>query len=106
MISKLHRIFRVIVVAATMAVALGAAPAAASHDHDKALHAVKNGEIRPLSEILNEVKDQLPGQVIKTKLERKDKVWVYEFRVVDHDGQLFEVHVDARSGKIRRMEKK
>ena len=34
------------------------------------------------------------------KLERKDGVWMYEFRVVGDNGRLFEIHVDARSGQV------
>lgn len=99
-------VFRAVVVATVLFAGGGITPAAASHDHDKALQAVKTGEIRPLSEILNIVQDKLPGKVVRTKLEKKGKQWVYEFRVVDSEGQLFEVYVDAHSGEIRRMRKK
>ncbi|MDR0246804.1 MAG: PepSY domain-containing protein [Burkholderiales bacterium] len=83
-----------------------ATPVAASHDHDEALQAVKSGEIRPLAEILNIVRDKLPGEVVRTELERKEGQWVYEIRVIDNKGKLFEVYVDARSGEIKRMRKK
>jgi uncharacterized membrane protein YkoI len=92
--------------AAAVLIGSGVSPVMASHDHDKALQAVKSGEIRPLAEILSIVQDKLPGEVVRTKLEQKEKVWVYEFRVVDREGQVFEVYVDARSGEINRMRKK
>ncbi|MDR0250147.1 MAG: PepSY domain-containing protein [Burkholderiales bacterium] len=98
--------FRTFVVAAVVLAGSGIVPVAASHDHDKALQAVKSGEIRPLAEILDIVQDKLPGEVVRVKLEQKEKQWVYEFRVVDSKGQLFEAYVDARSGEIKRMRKK
>jgi uncharacterized membrane protein YkoI len=40
------------------------------------------------------------------RLEREAGVWLYEFRVVDEKGRLFEIHVDARSGEVGRTKEK
>ena len=40
------------------------------------------------------------------KLEHEGGAWVYEFRVVDANGRLFEIYVDARSGGVERMKEK
>ncbi len=79
---------------------------AAAHDQGEARRAVEAGEIRPLADILNTVRDKLPGQVVGVKLEQEQGAWVYEFRVVDAKGRLFEVYVDARSGIIERTKEK
>ncbi|MCL2308688.1 MAG: PepSY domain-containing protein [Proteobacteria bacterium] len=105
-----HRLLRGIAFAVALLIGVGivstATPAIAGHDHDDALQAVRDGEIRPLAEILNIVRDKLPGEVIRTELERKDGKWIYELRVADREGHLFDVHVDARSGEIKRTKKK
>lgn len=92
-----HR-FRALMLAAALLIA-GGAPALA-RDHDDARRAVEAGEIRPLADILNTVKGKLPGEVVGVKLEREAGAWLYEFRVVDEKGRLFEIHVDARSGEV------
>ena len=85
--------------------AYGGAPAIAG-DQDEARRAVGAGEIRRLSDILTAVEDKLPGAVVGVKLEHEGGGWVYEFRVVDGKGRLFEVYVNARSGEIERTKEK
>ena len=69
-------------------------------DHDVARQAVERGEIKPLVEILQAVRDQLPGEVANVKIEREGGRLVYELRIVGTQGRIFEVHVDAATGKI------
>jgi len=76
------------------------------HDHDAVRLAVERGEIRPLVEILAMIRGRLPGQVAGVEIERKAGRWLYEFRVVDGKGRLFEVYVDARTGEIDRIKEK
>jgi uncharacterized membrane protein YkoI len=77
-----------------------------SRDHDAVRLAVERGEIRPLVEILAIIRDKLPGHVAGVEIERKAGRWLYEFRVVDGKGRLFEVYVDARTGNIERIKEK
>ena len=100
---RLHRV-RALILAAALLTA-GGAPAFA-RDHDDARRAVEAGEIRPLADILNTVKGTLPGEVVGVKLEREAGAWMYEFRVVDDKGRLFEIHVDARNGEVERTKEK
>ena len=64
------------------------------------------GEIHSLADILKALRGKLPGEVAGVEIERKDGRWLYEFRVVDSQGRLFEVYVDARSGEIERIKEK
>ena len=73
---------------------------------DEVRHAVEAGEIRSLADILKTVRDKLPGEVAGVEIEHEDGRWRYEFRVVDAQGRLFEVYVDARSGAIERIKEK
>jgi uncharacterized membrane protein YkoI len=79
---------------------------AAARDHDSVRHAVESGEIQPLAEILNAVQGKLPGEIAGIEIEQKGGRWVYEFRVVDDQGRLFDVYVDARSGAIEQVKEK
>jgi len=94
------------------AVLLAAAPRPAAardndeHHRDEVRRAVEAGEIRSLADILNAVRGKLPGEVAGVEIEQKDGRWRYEFRVVDGQGRLFEVYIDARSGEIERIKEK
>lgn len=69
-------------------------------DQDVARHAVERGEIKPLAEILQVLRDKLPGEIAGVKIERKGGRLVYELRIVSARGRLLEVHVDAATGEI------
>ncbi|UWU96022.1 PepSY domain-containing protein [Bradyrhizobium sp. CB1015] len=91
-------------------VLLAPVPAAAG-DHDKGApdavrRAVEAGEIRPLADILASISGKLPGQVAGVEIERERGRWIYEFRIVDDSGRLYEAYVDARSGEIERIREK
>ena len=59
-----------------------------------------------LADILDALRGKLPGDVAGIEIEHEGGHWRYEFRVVDSQGRLFEIYVDARSGKIERIEEK
>jgi uncharacterized membrane protein YkoI len=80
--------------------------AAGSHDQNALRRAVDRGEIRPLAEILEDLRARLPGEVIGVEVEDEKGRWVYELRVLDPKGRLLEVHVDARDGTIDRIKEK
>ena len=104
MIIRPHRICALFFVAALLAA--GGGTLAFERDHDKARRAVEAGEIRSLADILDAIKGKLPGDVVGVKLEREAGAWMYELRVVDEKGRLFEIHVDARSGEIEQAKEK
>jgi uncharacterized membrane protein YkoI len=99
-----HLIFAVIAIVGGAVVTAGAAHADnARLEQDMTRQAVERGEIRPLADILAAIRNKLPGEVIGVEIERKNGRWLYEFRVSDSKGRLFEVYVDARSGAIDRI---
>jgi uncharacterized membrane protein YkoI len=75
-------------------------------DHDTVRQAVERGEIRSLSDILGALRGKLPGEITGVKIEQKNGRWLYEFRVVDSAGRLFDVYVDARTAEIARIKEK
>jgi uncharacterized membrane protein YkoI len=85
-----------------------AVPAARADEHkqDEVHEAVERGDIRSLADILSAMRDKLPGEVVGVEIEHKEGRWLYEFRVLDREGRLFEVYVDARTAAIERTREK
>ena len=84
-----------------------AAPAAAGDggeviddDHDQARHAVEQGSVLPLAEILARTRDAVGGEVVGIEFEHEGGEYVYEFKVIMPSGELREVYVDAKTGSI------
>lgn len=75
-------------------------------NRDEVRRAVESGEIRSLADIREAVQGKLPGEVARVEIEHKNGRWRYEFRVVDGQGRLFDVYIDARSGEIERIKEK
>lgn len=95
---------------AALALLMIGAPAQADDDDDAreqeiARQALLEGRIKPLSEITEKIKPQLPGTILGMKLEVEDDgSIIYEFDVVDPSGKLKEVDVDAATGTILKIE--
>ncbi|TGQ35587.1 MULTISPECIES: PepSY domain-containing protein [unclassified Mesorhizobium] len=71
-------------------------------DHDRARNLYEHGQIRGLSNILDIVRAQAPGDIIAVDLIRKSNKWVYRFQIVATDGRRTIVDVDAGAGVIMR----
>jgi uncharacterized membrane protein YkoI len=65
---------------------------------------LSEGRIKPLSEILDAVKRQAPGEMIEVELELDDAGYVYELKLLRPDGKVQEVEADAASGNILKIE--
>lgn len=96
-------------VAATLVV-FGAINAGARDRGDERREAVRRaveaGEIQPLADILTIVRGKLAGDIAGIGIERDGDRWRYEFRVIDSQGRVLEVYVDARTGVIERTREK
>ena len=68
--------------------------------------AVERGELKSLSVVLQAVRPKLRGEVVGIEIEREQGVWIYEFRVADDKGQLFDVYVDAATAQILKTKEK
>jgi uncharacterized membrane protein YkoI len=74
------------------------------HAYDHARRAVDRGEARPIAELLEQLENQVPGEVVGVEFEREHGRWVYEFKIIDSEGRLLEVYVDAQTGTVLSME--
>lgn len=106
-IKKLGTLLLVAAVAYPIAAAAGEddEQEAESERREAVRSAVEQGHIRPLSVLLKEIQKQLPGKVIGVEAEQKERRWIYEFRVIDTSGQLYEVSVDAATAEILKIER-
>lgn len=83
------------------ALALAASPALADkRDHDLARQALQAGQILPLRSILELVEKRYPGQVLEVEFEHDDGAFVYEIKVLQAEGRLVKLKLDARNGDL------
>ena len=71
--------------------------------HDRALEAVRSGEIMPLQEILAKATQRLGGTVVGVSLtdgEAGLHGWVYDVKIYADDGRLLLLRLDATTGSI------
>jgi uncharacterized membrane protein YkoI len=64
---------------------------------DQARELVARGLIRPLQEILVEVRNEAPGDIVGITLAQRKGHWVYGFKVLTGAGRRLEITVDART---------
>lgn len=94
-----------------MAAIAGTATGVQAGDHQKKAQelaairtAVQKGEILPLPRIVALAQTRVPGDVIKTELEAKRARLIYEIKIMTVQGNVQEVKLDARTGKVLRVE--
>lgn len=73
---------------------------AGAGDHDRARAARERGDIKPLEDILPGISRSHPGDIVKVELEREKGRWIYEIKLIDKDGRLVKIEVDARTAEI------
>lgn len=88
------------------ALALTPVLTAVAGDEEIARKALMEGRIRPLAEIIELLKPQLPGlTILEVEIDVEDNGQIiYEFDIIDASGRLKEVEVDAATGKILKIE--
>lgn len=86
--------------------ALPAAWAGGRDDHERARAAVQAGEVLPLPALLERLQRSHPGRVLELELEREDGRWVYEVKLLQADGQLLKLELDARTADVLKIKRK
>lgn len=94
----------VLLATALASAALPGAARADDDDHDRARSALEQGKARPLAEILKAVRPRLGGRIVDVDFDNENGVYVYEFKVIQPDGRVREVYVNAQTGRIMRVE--
>ena len=64
---------------------------------DDAREAVKQGLVRPLEQVLTEVRKTIKGDIVEIEFEKDDGRFIYEIEYVAPDGHLMEIKIDAKT---------
>lgn len=84
--------------AATACASVGAQ--ADSDDAERARRLTEAGAILPLEQVLQHAAREQPGRVIEVELDRDDDRYVYEIEIVDPEGRVWELELDAANGEL------
>ncbi len=99
---KKHPFF-LILLACAMIFSSAVASAKDSQSIAKKLQA--SGEILPLEKIAESAQIIKPGKILEIEFEKNGGRYAYEVEIVDKQGQVWELDMDARTGKLIELEK-
>lgn len=85
---------------------LGQAHAGGKDDHERARAAVQAGQVLGLAVVLERLQRSHPGQVLELELEQEKGRWIYEIRLVQPDGQLLRLTLDAATARVLEVRRK
>jgi uncharacterized membrane protein YkoI len=89
-----------------LVLAVSAVPLAgmAGESHDTARKLREAGAILPLEDILSRARAVRAGEILETELERKKGHYIYEVEILDGQGRVWELKLDAKSGDLVELE--
>lgn len=73
---------------------------AGDDDLDRLRDAVRRAEAMPLSTLQDQVRKTFPGEIISVEIDEDDGRFIYEFKVLQTNGRLLEIEMDAKDGKV------
>lgn len=82
---------------------LGASPLLRADDHgshELARQALERGRVLPLRTVLEKVERDYQGQALKVEFEQDDGRFLYKIRLLQSDGRMVKLKVDAVDGKV------
>jgi uncharacterized membrane protein YkoI len=100
---------RSVLYAVALAVAVtGLAHAGKDHesrheDAERASRGAESGEFVPLARLVAAVRARYQGEIVETEFESRHGIPYYEFHILQPDGHLIEIKVDARNGRYLTM---
>ena len=60
----------------------------------------------PLPQVLERLQRSHPGQVLELELEHEKGQWIYEIRLMQADGRLLKLTVDAATARVLEVRRK
>lgn len=89
---------------------LGASPLLRADDdhggHDLARQALEQGRVLPLRTVLEKIERDYQGQALKVEFEQDDGRFLYKIRLLQSDGRMVKLKVDAVDGKVLETKRK
>ena len=99
-----------VLMALAVAAATAGTPAQAAErghgDHDLARQALERGQVLPLRTVLEKVEREYQGQVLKVEFEHDDGRFLYEIRLLQQDGRMAKLKLDAVDGRVLQIKRK
>lgn len=92
-------------IALSMLLSMALIVALADEDHLDARRLLQAGQILPLEIILDKVTRDYPGRILEVELEQESEGYVYELEILDASGVIWEVEIDAESGRLLKSER-
>ncbi len=80
--------------------------ASGMHDHERARAAVEAGQVMPLPALLERLQRTHPGQVLELELELEGGQWIYEVKLLQANGQLLKLELDAASAQVLKVKRR
>lgn len=77
----------------------------AENDHERAKALFESGEILPLEQILKNIRDEYPGRLLEIQLQQKKEAVIYEVELLDNQGRVWELKLDAVTGELLKRER-
>ncbi len=75
----------------------------ADDDHERVYEMLQSGQIISLERILKIGRQRVSGKVIEVELEREKDTLIYELEILNRQGKVWEVEIDAVSGKVLKV---
>lgn len=72
----------------------------ADDDHWEAHRLRQSGAILPLETILESLNRVRPGRILEVELEQKQGAYIYEIELLDPQGRVWELGIDATTGAL------
>lgn len=69
-------------------------------DHERVRAAVRAGQVQPFDALRERLAKSHPGELLDLELEREQGRWIYEVKLLQPDGRIVKLEVDARSGDV------
>ncbi|MCW9022120.1 MAG: PepSY domain-containing protein, partial [Sedimenticola sp.] len=66
----------------------------------RARELLEAGKIMALEQILENIRDEYPGRLLEVKLEQEGDSVIYEVELLDSEGKVWELKLDAATGEL------
>ena len=74
--------------------------------HELARQALEKGRVLPLRTVLEKIERDYQGQALKVEFEQDDGRFLYKIRLLQSDGRMVKLKVDAVDGKVLETKRK
>ncbi len=75
-----------------------------NRDQERALKALRAGEVLPLRTMLDEVESRYSGDILEVELDddKEDgrRIWTYKIKLISPDGNVIKLRIDAKTKEI------